>query len=99
MRPDGEATVAPIAATYRSTTVLISTTRPFGRWSGRLGPAVSALSFVMVVLLMGPLAGPLILIWVLAASIEIVRTRAQAVAAGTPGEKTRGHPAQVPMAR
>jgi hypothetical protein len=64
--------------------VLILRTRPFGRWVGWLGLVVGALSLVLIVLLMGPWTSPLIQVWVLAASVELVRTRgAQTVAAAT----------------
>jgi hypothetical protein len=77
---------------------LILRTRPFGRWVGWLGLVVAALSLVMVVLLMGPFASPLILIWVLATSVELVRTRgAQAASAEAPYGEARGHQAHIPV--
>jgi hypothetical protein len=79
---------------------LILRTRPFGRWVGWLGLVVAALSLALIGLLMGPWASPLILIWVLAASAELVRTRgAGVVSVESPPEEAPGHHARVPVTR
>jgi hypothetical protein len=44
-------------------------------WLGWLGLVVATLSMILVVLLEGPIASPLLQIWVVAASIELFRTR------------------------
>jgi hypothetical protein len=88
------ATLVVVAAS-----ALVLKTRPFGRWVGWLGLVVGALSLVLIALLMGPWASPLILIWVLAASFELVRTRgARAVGVESPHGEVRGHPgAHIPV--
>jgi hypothetical protein len=79
---------------------LILRTRPFGRWVGWLGLVASALNLVLVVLLMGPWASPLIQVWVIAASVELVRKRgARAISVESPPEGARGHQTHVPVTR
>ena len=70
------ATIAVAAAS-----IMILQSGAMSRWLGWLGLAVTALSVVTVVLLTGPLATPLILIWVLGACAHLFRTPAARTAA------------------
>ena len=79
------ATIAVAAAS-----IMILQSGAMTRWLGWLGLAVTALSVVAVVLLAGPLATPLIVIWVVGASVILFRgvgtrvTTSGAVPAVTP---------------
>ena len=55
--------------------VIIVRTGVLARWLGWLGLVVAAVSLVTVLLLVGALASPLILLWVVATSFVIWRTR------------------------
>lgn len=55
--------------------IMILMSGVMSRWLGWLGLAVTVLSLVAIVLLMGPLATPLILVWVLGASALLFRSR------------------------
>jgi hypothetical protein len=93
--------VIPFAALLvLAASTLILRTRPFGRWVRWLGLAVGALSVAFVVLLMGPWASPLILIWVLAISVELARTRgARTIGVASPQVEARDQHLYIPEAR
>jgi hypothetical protein len=93
--------VIPFAALLVvAASALILRTHPFGRWVGWLGLVVAALSLVLIALSMGPWASPLVQIWVLAASVELWRTRgAQAATAAVSQAEAFGGPPHVPATR
>lgn len=89
------ATLLVLAAPLR-----ILRSRPFGRRLRCLGLVAGGLSLVMAALLMGPWATPLILIRVLAAYIELVRTRGrELIADASPSTPAQDYHAQIPAAR
>lgn len=83
------ATIAVAAAS-----IMILQSGAMSRWLGWFGLAVSALSLVAVVLLAGPLATPLILIWVVGASVLLFRTHGTPVT--TPAAVIGVTPARAP---
>ena len=79
---------------------LILRTRPFARWVGWLGLTVVAGSLVAVALLRGPLASPLLMVWVLAISFELWRTRGdRAVTVEASRVEAPGQQPRIPVAQ
>jgi hypothetical protein len=83
------ATIAVAAAS-----VMILQLGVMARWLGWLGVGVTVLSAVAIVLLRGPLAIPLILVWVLGASVLLFRNPAtqEIVSDSAPGIAPAGAP-------
>ena len=86
---------ATIAVTTAS--AIIVRTGVLARWVGWLGLVVSAVSLILVILLIGALAIPLITLWTVAASFVIWRTR-NAVAGDTLAQRPGGSLASSPPA-
>jgi hypothetical protein len=74
------------AVTIAFGSLIIVRTGALARWLGWLGLVVAAASLVTVILLVGGLAAPLIVLWVVAASVVIWRTR-HAVAGDAPAQR------------
>ncbi|OAI40957.1 hypothetical protein AYO38_00825 [bacterium SCGC AG-212-C10] len=69
--------------TMAAVSVVILQTRMMGRWLGWTGIVIAAISAIAVVALMGAFATPLVILWSLASSVELVRTRNAAPAAAS----------------
>lgn len=71
----GYVSIPFVALTIAAASLVILQTRALSRMVGWLGLVVAALSLVVVVVGMGPLASPLIWIWTIGASSQLFRVR------------------------
>ena len=86
----GIAAIPFVAIAVTTASVIILRTGALARWLGWLGIVVAAASLVAIVALVGALASPLVLIWVVAASFLIWRTRNAVAGAEVDRQPTGG---------